>query len=135
MFASLLIATLMSVPAAQDLKPEAKVLPAAEARNHLDETATVELKVQLTKNGEPQRTYFLDSEADYKDPKNLAILISYDHEDAFKAAGIDDPSTYYLGKTIRVTGKIVKEGTQTRIHVESPKAITLVEKTKLADPS
>lgn len=122
----LLVLALAAPAFAQDAKPAPKVIPAAEARHHLNEEATVELRVQLTKNAAPQETYFLDSEKDYKDEKNLAILIAYKHAPAFKAAGIDDPSTYYKDKTIRVTGKILKQGKQTRIHVEDPKAIEVV---------
>jgi len=53
------------------------------------------------------------------------VVISYDHADAFKQAGIDDPADYYRSKTIRVTGKVIRENDQTRIRVEDPKQIEL----------
>lgn len=113
---------------AQDkAKPAAKVIPAAEARNHVGEECTVEMTVKSSKNAAPRNTYFLDSEEDFHDEKNLAVIISYDHADKFKAAGIDDPADHYRGKAIRVTGKIINEEDQVRIHVEDPKQITLVE--------
>ncbi len=126
----LLLCLILPGPSAQEPKPSGKIVPAAEAKSHIDETATVEMKVKLSKNGEKQMTYYLDSEADYNDENNVAVLISYKHADSFKAAGIDDPSVYYRGKTIRVTGKIIKESKQTRMKVESPKAIEVVGETK-----
>ena len=45
----------------------------------------------------------------------------------FQEAGIDDPADYYKGKTIRVTGKVIKEDDEVRIRVDDPKQIKLVE--------
>ena len=109
-------------------EPAAKAtIAAADARDHVGETCTVELTVRLSKNAAPPREYYLDSEKDFRDEKNLAVVISYDHADLFKKAGIDDPSAHYKGKTLRVTGKIIREKDQTRIRVEDPKQITLVD--------
>jgi hypothetical protein len=102
------------------------VIPATEARNHVDETCTVEMTVRSSKNAAPRREYYLDSEEDFRDEKNLALVISYDHADLFKQAGIDDPAEHYKGKTLRVTGKVIRESDQVRIRVEDPKQIKLV---------
>ena len=85
------------------------------------------MTVKSSKNAAPRKTYFLDSEEDFHDEKNLAIVISYDHADKFREAGIDDPSEYYKGKTIQVTGKVIDEDDQVRIRVEDPKQIKLLE--------
>lgn len=61
---------------------EDKDVPAvasAEARNHVDETCRVELTVRSSKNAAPRREYYLGSEEDFHDEKNLALVISYDH--------------------------------------------------------
>lgn len=117
-----------SIPArAQAPKPASKVIPAAEARDHLDETATVEMLVTRSRKADKQKSYYLDSEQEIDDPKNLAVVISFKHASAFKSAGIEDPAEHFRDKTIRVTGKIVKEGKQTRIRVESPRAIKVVD--------
>ena len=71
--------------------------------------------------------YYLDSEEDFHDEKNFAVVISYDHADLFKQAGIDNPSEHYMGKKLRVTGKIIHENDQVRIRVEDPKQIKIVE--------
>jgi DNA/RNA endonuclease YhcR with UshA esterase domain len=104
-----------------------KVIEAKEARDHIDEMCTVEMTVRSSKNAAPRREYYLDSEEDFRDEKNLALVISYDHADVFKQAGVDDPSEHYKGKKIRVTGKVIRENDQVRIRVEDPKQIALVD--------
>jgi hypothetical protein len=120
-------AGLGSLFAADDAKPAEKVIPAAHAREHIGKECTAVMTVKSSKNAVPRKTYYLDSEEDFHDEKNLAIVISYDHADRFREAGIDDPSEYYKGKTIQVTGKVIEEDDQVRIRVEDPKQIKLVE--------
>ncbi|MGP0065393.1 MAG: hypothetical protein ACLQGP_17545 [Isosphaeraceae bacterium] len=112
-----------------DEKPP-KVVAAAEAKDHVDERCTVEMTVRSSKNAAPRREYYLDSEEDFRDEKNFAVVIAYDHADLFKQAGIDDPSEHYKGKKLRVTGKVIRENDQTRIRVEDPKQIKVVEEDK-----
>ena len=98
------------VCAVDEPKAAETVIPAAEVRNHVGKECTAEMTVKASKNAVPRRTYFLDSEEDFHDEKNLAIVISYDHAAKFQEAGIDDPSEYFKGKTIRVTGKVIEAG-------------------------
>jgi hypothetical protein len=113
--------------AGDDAKTTEKIISAAEVRNHVGKAVTAELMVKASKNAVPRRTYFLDSEEDFHDEKNLSVVVSYDHAGKFHEAGIDDPSEYYKGKTIRVTGKVIEEDNQVRIRVEDPKQIKLVD--------
>jgi|GEM_PF-978454 len=123
----LALATAIAVFAADD---KATVRPAAEARDHIDEKGTYELVVRYTKDVDTHEVYFLDSEEDYHDEKNLALVISYEDAKKFKKLGVNDPSTYYKGKTIRVTGKVIKESSQVRIHVNEPAQIEVVTSSK-----
>jgi hypothetical protein len=86
---------------------EPKVIAAPEAGQHLDERCTVEMTIQSSKNAAPRGEYYLDSEKDFRDEKNLAVVISYDHADRFREAGIADPAEFYRDKMIRVTGKVI----------------------------
>jgi hypothetical protein len=108
---------------------EPKVIPAAEAREHLNEEGVVELTVRSSKHAVPRRVTYLDSEADFKDPKNVAVLIADDVLPKFREAGVADPAGHYKGKTIRVTGKITLflELNAVRIHVTDPEQIEEVE--------
>ncbi|MDX2038241.1 MAG: hypothetical protein SFX72_16450 [Isosphaeraceae bacterium] len=122
-----LVAASAFVRADEPKDKAAAVIPAAEAKDHLDESLTVEMVVKSVKNEERVKVFFLDSEEDYKDEKNVAVLIAYEFGPKFKELGIDDPCEHYKGKKIRVTGKIVKEGKQTRMRVTDPKQISVVE--------
>jgi len=102
------------------------VIPAAKAKEHVGKEGTFEMKVISSRNVERSKVYFLNSEEDYRNPDNLAIVIEYGHAQAFKEAGIDDPAAHYLGKSIRVTGKVLDERDQTRIRVTSPEQIEVV---------
>ncbi len=114
---------------ADDPPAAVQVVPSAEARAHVGERVTVELTVRASKNSEKRRTYFLDAEADYRDPKNVAVLIAHDHAAAFAEAGVADPSEFYRDRTIRVTGTPVREDEQVRIHVTDPAQIRVVDTT------
>jgi hypothetical protein len=104
------------------------IVPAPEARNHVGKECTAELTDRASKNAVPRRIYYLDSEEDFHDSKNLSIMISYDHAAKFQKAGIDDPADYFKSKTIRVTGKVIEEDDQIRIRVSDPDQIKVVER-------
>ena len=114
---------------ADDEKPP-KLVAAADAKSHIDERCTIEMKVRASKDAGPRREYYLDSEADFHDAKNFAVVISYDHADKFKKAGIDNPPDYYMGKSLRVTGKVIAENNQVRIRADDPAQIKIVDKEK-----
>jgi hypothetical protein len=103
------------------------LVSAPDAKNHVGQQCTVEMTVRSSKNAAPRREYYLDSEEDFHDENNFAVVISYDHADSFQQAGIADPSEHYKGKKIRVTGKVIRENDQVRIRVEAPDRIKVVE--------
>lgn len=106
-----------------DEKGKAKPIPADEAKDHVGETITVAMTVKHAKDATHEESVFLDSEADYKDPKNLAVTIPYKYVPLFKHAGNADLVSRYEGRAIRVTGKVVREKDQIRIRVTDPKQI------------
>jgi hypothetical protein len=107
-----------------------KVVAATEAKDHIDERCTVEMTVRSSKDAAPRREYYLDSEEDFHDEKNFAVVISFDHAEPFQKAGIDNPAEHYKGKKLRVTGKVIRENDQVRIRVEKPEQIKLVDEGK-----
>ena len=121
------LACFAPVCAADDAKTGEKIIPATEIRSHVGKECTALMTVKASKNAAPRRTYYLNSEEDFHDEKNLAIVISYDHAAKFQEAGIDDPAEYYKDKTIQVTGKVIEEDDEIRIRVDDPKQIKIVE--------
>jgi acetyl esterase/lipase len=103
------------------------LIPSDKARDHIGESLTVETTVVASKDAEKRREYYLDSQPSFSDEKNFTVVISYDHADKFQAAGIANPAEHFKGKTIRVTGTIIRESEQVRIRVEDPARIKLVD--------
>lgn len=122
------LAVLMTVSArGDDPKPEVESDKASE---YVGRECVVKLTVAHSKDSEHRKRTYLDSKDDYKDAANFTVIISHDHLDAFREAGVDHLADYYLGKTLKVSGKVIREEDQTRIHVESPKQIEVISDKK-----
>ncbi|MHB1424285.1 MAG: prepilin-type N-terminal cleavage/methylation domain-containing protein [Gemmataceae bacterium] len=106
---------------------EKEVVAAEKARDHLNETCTIEMEVRSSKHEVDKQVFYLDSEADYKDKKNLAVVIAEADLHRFQERKIEDPSSYYRGKRLRVTGKVVFQDDQFQVHVTSPSQIEIVQ--------
>ncbi|HEX3149467.1 MAG TPA: hypothetical protein VHR66_15440 [Gemmataceae bacterium] len=120
---AVLLALLVVVGVRADDPP--KPLTPAEAAKKVNEKVTVEMEVKSTGGKGP---YFLNSEADFKDAKNLTVLISEEVLAKFKAAKIDDPKTHFKGKLIRVTGTVTLYKEKPEIKIEKPEQIVVVDK-------
>jgi uncharacterized protein YehS (DUF1456 family) len=110
---------------AQDTKP----LTPAEATKRVNEDVVVQMLVKATKNRlEKRAEIYLDSEEDFRDPKNLGIVITKSGAAKFKEAGVDDPAVHFKDKTIRVKGKVVLKEERPRIEVDDPQQIQIIDK-------
>src|SRR6267154_62770 len=79
-------------------------LSAVEAINRVNESVTVEMIVQRTKCCTGSSQVFMDSETNHRDPKNLGVVVTESGRAKFAEAGIEDPTTHFHGKSIRVRG-------------------------------
>jgi len=102
-------------------------LSPVEAINRINESVTVEMLVQRTKCCTGSRQVFLDSEPSYRDPNNLGVVVTEAGREKFSEAGIDDPTTHYQGKTIRVRGVVIRREGRPYIEVDGPSQIELVK--------
>lgn len=124
------VAVCLAVPVVEAAK-EQKPLTPAEAIKMVNKEVTVELVVRSSKNALAQRhEIYLDSEENFRDEKNLAIVVTEDGAGKFKEAGIEDPAEHFRGKTIRVTGTVILKDERPRIEIGDPKAIKLIEPKK-----
>jgi len=80
-------------------------------------------KNRLEKRGE----IYLDSEENFKDEKNLGIVITKTGAAKFKEAGVDDPAIHFQDKTIQVKGTVILKEERPRIEINDPKQIQIVE--------
>ena len=102
-------------------------LSPVEATTRLNELVTVEMVVQRTKCCSGSRQVFLDSEANHRDPNNLGVVVTETGRAKFSEAGIDDPTAYFKGKTIRVRGVVIRREARPYIEVNDPGQIELVK--------
>jgi hypothetical protein len=110
---------------------EDKALSPAEAIKMVDKKVTVQMVVRSSKNALAKRhEIYLDSEEDFRDEKNLAVVITEEGAGKFKDAGIDDPAEHFRDKTIRVTGTVIRKDDRPRIEISDPKAIRAIDPKK-----
>jgi DNA/RNA endonuclease YhcR with UshA esterase domain len=129
MFArAVLVIGLFSLPsfAAEDKE---KPLAPVEARKQVGKEITVEMEVKAAKDRlEKRGEIYLDSEEDFRDEKNFAVVITKKGAESLKAAGIDQPADHYNGKTILAKGKVSEVDGVPRIEIDDAKQITIPEK-------
>jgi len=109
---------------------DSKPLTPDEALKKVDEKITVQFEVKST-GGNTAR--YLNSEADYRSGKNFAIFIPQNALAKFHKADIDEPSDYYKGKIVQVTGTVTLGSSKTtsarpQIRVEDPAQIKVIDK-------
>lgn len=102
-------------------------ITAEEAINRVNESVTVEMLVQRTKCCTGSSQVFLDSEPNHRDPKNLGIVVTESGRAKFAETRIDDPTAHFKGKTIRVSGVVIRKEDRPYIEVNDPSQIELVK--------
>ena len=116
-------------PAAMTWADDTRPLTPAEAIKKVNEKVTVQFEVKAAKNRlEKQGEVYLDSEKDFRDKKNLGVVVTRAGAAKFQKAGVDDPAGHFKGKTIRVTGKVIVKEKRPRIEIDDPAQIKVVEK-------
>jgi hypothetical protein len=111
---SLFLFFAFAVRAADDKQPIAP----QDAPKHVGEEITVEMQVRAAKKSAKMKKVFLDSTDNFQDADNLGISIDEQGEKelATKFANTDLPA-YFLKKTIRVKGTVVRRDDRTYIDV------------------
>ncbi len=127
MYARCLLAfAVLAIPArAADTK---KPLGPVEARKQAGKQITVKMEVKSSKNAlEKRGEIYLDSEENFRDEKNFAVVITKKGAKSLKAAGIDDPAGHFRGKTIQAKGKVTEVGGVPRIEIDDAKQIEIAK--------
>jgi DNA/RNA endonuclease YhcR with UshA esterase domain len=87
----------------------------------------VTVKMRVRSSAAPGNVV-LNSEEDYKDAKNFAIIIPRTSLEAFRKAKISEPAEYFKGKTILVTGTVSTFRGYAQITVQHPDQIQVFRK-------
>jgi hypothetical protein len=110
--------------ATEDTKP----LTPVEARKKVGEQITVEMAVEAAKNRlEKRGEIYLDSEKDFHDENNFAVVITKQGAASLKEAGIDDPAEHFKNKKIRATGTVKEVDKIPRIEIADAKQIRVAD--------
>jgi DNA/RNA endonuclease YhcR with UshA esterase domain len=123
---AIVVAVLLVSTAGPEDKPKDKPLTPAEAAKKVGEKITVEMEVKSA--GKGSGVCFLNSEADFKDPKNFTLFIGKAGAEKCKEAKIEDPAAHFKGKTVRATGKVTLYRERPQIIVEDPAQLVVVKK-------
>jgi DNA/RNA endonuclease YhcR with UshA esterase domain len=105
---------------------DADPLTPEEAAKKVDEKVTMQMEVKSTGRGNTTR--YLNSMTNFRDRSNFTIVIFSSDLPRFRKVEIDDPTEYYKGKTIQVTGTVSVYRGQVQIQVDDPEQIKVVEK-------
>jgi WD40 repeat protein len=103
-------------------------LTPAEARKKVGEKIIVEMTVRAAKDRlETRGEIYLDSETDFRDEKNFAVVITRAGAASLKEAGIGAPAEHFRDKTIRATGTVKEMDRVPRIEIDDVKQIQTVD--------
>jgi hypothetical protein len=105
---------------------ESPLAPEA-ARQKLGEQVWVELLVVSAKDRlEKRGEIYLDSQLDFRDEKNLAVVITRRGADSLRGKGVFSPAEHFQKKRIRVKGTVKEVDHVRRIEVDEAEQIELV---------
>ena len=108
---------------------EEKPLPPAGARTKVGQKITVEMTVRSAKERlEKRGEIYLDSEADFRDEKNFAVVITRSGVASLKGASITDPVAHFKDKKVRVRGTVKEVERVPRIEIDDASQVRIVEK-------
>jgi len=108
---------------------EEKPLIPAEARKQVGKEITVKMDVKTAKDRlEKRGEIYLDSEEDFKDEKNFAVVITKKGASSLKAAGVADPADHFRSKTITAKGTVREVDSVPRLEIDDAKQIAVAEK-------
>jgi hypothetical protein len=122
--AGILVALCAGLVSGADDKP----LTPAEARKKVGEKITVEMTVRAAKDRlEKRGEIYLDSETDFRDEKNFAVVITKAGAASLKEAGIGNPAEHFKDKKIRATGTVKEVDKVPRIEVDDARQVKIVD--------
>jgi hypothetical protein len=104
-----------------------KPLTPVQARKKVGQKITVEMTVQGAKDRlEKRGEIYLDSETDFRDEKNFAVVITKAGAASLQDAGIGKPAEHFQGKKIRATGTVKEVDKVPRIEIDDAQQISIV---------
>lgn len=110
-----------------------KLVKLEDVREHIGKEVQLEFMVKNSKLLDAKKICFLNSLKNYRDKKNFTVVIKSDALEVFAKAKIADPAKHYLGKKIRVHGKVVEHRGTPQVLVTKLDQIRIVTKSGAND--
>ena len=108
---------------ADDVPPRIKP---EEARKFVDQKVEVVFEVKHAKYSEKRKTAFLDSQEDFRSPRNLGVaIIEKGLSDLKTKKSIGRPEEFFANRKIRVTGTVVIREENAYIDIDTAEQIDL----------
>jgi DNA/RNA endonuclease YhcR with UshA esterase domain len=125
--AQLTVALLMGF-AGLALANELPVIKPEDAGDHIDKECIVEFEVKAGRVIQDKNVGFLNSNRDHREEGTFTVFFGKKGLQAFKdQRKIENPAAEFVGKTIRVKGKVALHKGKLEIEVEDPDQIELVK--------
>jgi hypothetical protein len=119
--------SVVALTRADESAPPKKIL-AEQSRKHMGQWCVVTFLVKSTKHAVKRNRYYVDSQADFRDPHNLGIQIEEPMAAKIcQSLQVDDLATFLEGKTIRVTGGVFLQDDLPYIKVSDSADLVVVE--------
>jgi len=112
-----------------------KLVKLDDVREHMGEEVLVEFDVKNSKLLDNKKMCFLNSLKNYRDKKNFTVLIKSDTLELFAKSKVLDPAKHYLGKKIRVRGKVEDHKGKTQIVIKKFDQIRILATPAVKDDS
>ena len=129
LMASSLLICFLGVVSDSSGASEDKPLTPVEARKQVGKKVEVQMKPAVIKDRlEKRGEIYMDSEKDFRDEKNFAVVITEKGANRLKEKGIKDLAKHFEDKEIRVKGLVTEVQGVPRIEVDDPDQISIVEK-------
>jgi len=125
--AQLAIAMLMGF-AGLALANDLPVIKPENASDHIDKECIVEFEVKAARVIQDKNIGFLNSTRDHREEGTFTVFFGKKGLQAYKdQRKIENPAAEFIGKTIRVKGKVTIHKGKPEIEVEDPDQIELVK--------
>jgi hypothetical protein len=122
--AGMLVAVCTALASGADERP----LTPVQARKKVGAKITVEMTVRAAKDRlEARGEIYLDSQLDFRDEKNFAVVITKSGAASLQQAGINDPAGHYKDRKIRATGTVKEVDNVPRIEIDDGKQIKVAD--------
>jgi DNA/RNA endonuclease YhcR with UshA esterase domain len=107
--------------------PQEDMIAPENASEHIDEEVTIKMVAESTRFIKDKDLCFLNSKKRHQDEDNFSVVIKAEGLRALAEKEIDDPAEHFKGKTIVVTGKVIKFKGKPQLEIKEADQIKIAD--------